>query len=140
VRSFLHANYMCNQLCIICICMLYSLPTILRVNSHLLTVTLKAHLKGFYTIMHHYRAPSCRAHLMQAVGQRVEALHMCESQQAAQKAVQSSLRVSFLLELPAQFKQTLTAPVQHPVPGMSHQRDQPRAFMCQTAAALPCPI
>jgi len=77
---------------------------------------------------------------MQAVGQRVEALHMCESQQAAQKAVQSSLRVSFLLELPAQFKQTLTAPVQHPVPGMSRQRDQPRAFMCQTAAALPCPI
>lgn len=77
---------------------------------------------------------------MQAVGKRVEALHMCESQQAAQKAVQSSLGVSFLLELPAQFKQTLTAPVQHPVHGMARQRDLPRAFTCQTAAALTSPI
>lgn len=72
---------------------------------------------------------------MQAVGKRVEALHMCESQQAAQKAVQSSLGVSFLLELPAQFKQTLAAPVQHPVFGMARQRDQPRALTSQTTAA-----
>lgn len=130
--KFLHANDSCNKLYIICTCMLYSNIVVCNLSS--------ATCNGFYPIMHHNRAPSCRAHLMQAVGKRVEALHMCESQQAAQKAVQSSLRVSFLLELPAQFKQTLTAPVQHPVPGMARQRDLPRAFTCQTAATLTSPI
>lgn len=73
---------------------------------------------------------------MQTVGKRVEALHMCESQQAAQKAVQSSLGVSFLLQLPAQFKQTLAAHVQHAVFGMARQRDLPRALTFQTTAAV----
>lgn len=138
-EKFLHANdsFICNKLCIICTSMLY---TNMYCLCKLPSPTFKAHLNGFYPIMHHNSAPSCRAHLMQAVGKRVEALHMCESQQAAQKAVQSSLGVSFLLELPAQFKQTLTAPVQHPVPGMARQRDLPRAFTCQTAAALTSPI
>lgn len=54
------------------------------------------------------------AHLMQAVGQGSEALHMGQSQQAAEEAVEGGLVLPLLLELLSQLKQALPPPVQHP--------------------------
>lgn len=54
------------------------------------------------------------AHLVQAVGQRGEALHMGQSQQAAEEAVEGGLILPLLLELLSQLKQALPPPVQHP--------------------------
>lgn len=51
---------------------------------------------------------------MQAVGQRGEALHMAQSQQAAEEAVQGGLVLPLLLELLSQLKEALPPPVQHP--------------------------
>lgn len=51
---------------------------------------------------------------MEAVGQRVEALHMGQSQQAAEEAVEGGLVLPLLLELLSQLKQALPPPVQHP--------------------------
>lgn len=54
------------------------------------------------------------AHLVQAVGQRGEALHMGQSQQTAEEAVEGGLVLPLLLELLSQLKQALPPPVQHP--------------------------
>lgn len=54
------------------------------------------------------------AHLVQAVGQRSEALHMAQSQQAAEEAVQGGLVLALLLELLSQLEEALPPPVQHP--------------------------
>ena len=54
------------------------------------------------------------AHLVEAVGQRSEALHMGQSQQAAEEAVEGGLVLPLLLELLSQLKQALPPPVQHP--------------------------
>lgn len=51
---------------------------------------------------------------MQAVGQRGEALHMAQSQQAAEEAVQGGLVLALLLELLSQLEEALPPPVQHP--------------------------
>lgn len=51
---------------------------------------------------------------MQAVGQRGEALHMAQSQQAAEEAVQGGLVLPLLLELLSQLEEALPPPVQHP--------------------------
>lgn len=51
---------------------------------------------------------------MQAVGQGSEALHMGQSQQAAEEAVEGGLVLPLLLELLSQLKQALPPPVQHP--------------------------
>lgn len=53
-------------------------------------------------------------HLVEAVGQRGEALHMGQSQQAAEEAVEGGLILPLLLELLSQLKQALPPPVQHP--------------------------
>lgn len=54
------------------------------------------------------------AHLVEAVGQRSKALHMSESQQAAEEAVEGGLVLPLLLELLSQLEQALPPPVQHP--------------------------
>lgn len=69
------------------------------------------------------------AHLMQAVWQQVKAVHMGQTQQAAEKALQSRPGITLLLEAPALLEQALTASVQHPLLGTTHLRARPRAFM-----------
>lgn len=53
-------------------------------------------------------------HLVKAVGQRGEALHVGQSQQAAEKAMQGGLVLPLLLELLSQLKQALPPHTQHP--------------------------
>lgn len=50
---------------------------------------------------------------MQTVWQRGEALHMAQSQQAAEEAVQGGLVLALLLELLSQLEEALPPPVQH---------------------------
>lgn len=51
---------------------------------------------------------------MEAVGQRGETLHMGQSQQAAEEAVEGGLVLPLLLELLSQLEEALPPPVQHP--------------------------
>lgn len=69
------------------------------------------------------------AHLMQAVWQRVKALHMGQTQQTVEEALQSRPGVTLLLEAPALLEQALTASFQHPSLGTTHLRAQPSVFM-----------
>lgn len=66
---------------------------------------------------------------MQAVWQRVKALYMGQTQQAAEETPQSRPGVTLLLEAPALLEQALTASLQHPLLGTTHLRARLRVFM-----------